>query len=136
LGQKTQFLRQKQGFPNIPNLRNIRNLFYSKLSKNYKNITLKSNFGNREKLVPTQILTRTFEFKLKMQGLIQVVQVLLLCVGTSKSILSRLVWGQHLIMVVLSSMSAWGQFHKQVSTRLFKKKLDCFIAKEALLVKL
>jgi hypothetical protein len=30
---------------------------------------LKSNFGNREKLVPTQIPTRTFKFKFGMQGL-------------------------------------------------------------------
>ncbi len=43
LGQKTLFLRekqgfggQKQGFPNIPNLWNIRNLFYFELSENYK----------------------------------------------------------------------------------------------------
>jgi len=47
------FWGQKQGFPNIPNLRKIWNLFYSKLSKNYKKMMLKLNFGNHEKLVPT-----------------------------------------------------------------------------------
>jgi hypothetical protein len=45
---------QKHGFPNIPNLRKIRNLFNLKLSKNYEKMTLKLNFRNREKLVPTQ----------------------------------------------------------------------------------
>jgi len=53
LGQKTLFLWQKQGFPNIPNLRDIWNLFYSKFSKNYKKITSKSNFYFCKKLVPT-----------------------------------------------------------------------------------
>ncbi len=31
-------------------------------------MTLKLNFGNREKLVPTRIPTRTFKFKFGMQG--------------------------------------------------------------------
>jgi hypothetical protein len=30
------------------------NLLYSELSKNYEKMTLKSNFGNRKKLAPTQ----------------------------------------------------------------------------------
>jgi len=64
-GQKTLFLGQKQGFPNIPNLRNILNLFYSEFSKNYKNMTLKSNFYFWEKHVPTRII----EFKFGMQGI-------------------------------------------------------------------
>ncbi len=37
---------QKQGFPNIWK---FRKLFYSKISKKYKKMTLNSNFGNREK---------------------------------------------------------------------------------------
>ncbi len=53
LGSKFKKQGQKQGFSNIPNLRKIRNLFYSKLSENYEKMTLKLNFGNREKLVPT-----------------------------------------------------------------------------------
>jgi len=67
LRQKQGFWGQKQGFPNIQNLWNIRNWFYSKLSKNYEKMTLKLNFKNCEKLVPT----RTFEFKFGMQGLNQ-----------------------------------------------------------------
>jgi hypothetical protein len=67
---KTGLWGQKQGFPNIPNLRKIQNIFYSKLSENYEKIMLKLNFENRKKLVPTQIPTRTFEFKFGMQGLI------------------------------------------------------------------
>jgi len=75
LGLKTLFLRQKQGFPNIPNLRDIQNLFYSKLFKNYKKITLKSNFRNCEKLFPTQ----TFEFKFGLQGLTIVCDYVCFC---------------------------------------------------------
>jgi len=67
LGQNP--VSEKQGFPNIPNLRNIWNLLYSELSENYENMTLKLNFENCKKLVPTQIPTRTFEFKFGMQGL-------------------------------------------------------------------
>ncbi len=63
---KTWVWGQKQGSPNIPNIRKIQNLFYSKLSQNYGKMTLKSSFGNREKLVPT----KTFECKFGMQGLI------------------------------------------------------------------
>ncbi len=40
-----------QGFPNI---RKFQKLLYYEISKNYKNMTLNSNFGNREKLVLTQ----------------------------------------------------------------------------------
>jgi len=36
----------KKGFPNI---RKFWNLFYSKLSENYKKMTLNLNFGNRKK---------------------------------------------------------------------------------------
>jgi len=36
---------------------------------------LKSNFVNREKLVPTRIPTRTFEFKFGMQGLTHLLKV-------------------------------------------------------------
>jgi len=57
LSQKTLFLSQKvwkQGLPNIRNLQKILNLFFSEFSKNYEKNMLKSNFGNREKLVPTQ----------------------------------------------------------------------------------
>jgi len=42
---------------------------FTEYYKNYKKIMLKLNFGNREKLVKTQIPTRTFEFKFGMQGL-------------------------------------------------------------------
>jgi len=45
-------------------------LFYSKLSENYEKMTLKTNFGNREKLVPTQKPTQMFGLKFGMQGLI------------------------------------------------------------------
>jgi len=38
-------------------------------SKHYEKMKLKSNFENCEKLVQTQILTQTFEFKFGMQGL-------------------------------------------------------------------
>ncbi len=69
-GQKQGFLGQKQGFLNIPNLRNIQNFFYSELSKNYEKMTLKLNFENCKKLIPTRIPTRTFQFKFGMQGLI------------------------------------------------------------------
>jgi len=48
---------RKQGFPNI---RKFRKLFYSELSENYEKVTLNSNFGNREKLVPTQKPTQKF----------------------------------------------------------------------------
>ena len=65
------FWGQKQGFPNIPNLRKIQKLFYSKLSENYKKMTLKSNFGNLKKLVPTQKLTQMFGLKFRMQALTQ-----------------------------------------------------------------
>jgi len=44
-------------------------LLYSELSENYEKMTLISNFENWEKLVLTQIPTRTFEFKFGMQGL-------------------------------------------------------------------
>jgi len=44
-------------------------VLYSELSENYENMTLKLNFENCKKLVPTQIPTRTFEFKFGMQGL-------------------------------------------------------------------
>jgi len=54
---------RKQGFPNF------RKLFYSKLSKNYEKMTLNSNFGNCQKLVRTQKLTRKFGYKFGMQGL-------------------------------------------------------------------
>ncbi len=78
-GQKTLFLRQKQGFwgqkrenrgfrtfqiyrifgiCSIPNFPKIT-----------KKMTLKLNFENCKKLVLTQILTRTFKFKFGMQGL-------------------------------------------------------------------
>ncbi len=66
---KTGVFGSKQGFPNIPKFQKVQNLFYSRLSKNYKKMMLKPNFGNCKKLVPTQIPTRTFEFKLGMQGL-------------------------------------------------------------------
>jgi len=76
LGQKNLFLRvlgskfkkqgQKQGFPNIPNLRKIQNLFFSELSENYQKMMLKSNFGNREKLIPTRKPTRMFGLKFGM----------------------------------------------------------------------
>ncbi len=76
LGQKILFLRQKlgvlgqkQGFPNFPNILNIRNLFYSELSKNYKKMILKSNFGNQEKLIPIRKLTLMFGLKFGMQGI-------------------------------------------------------------------
>jgi len=68
LSQKTLFLGQKvwknseTGFPNI---RKFWKLFYSKISENYEKMMLNSNFGNREKLVPTQKLTQKFG----MQGL-------------------------------------------------------------------
>jgi len=70
--QKPLFWGQKQGFSNIWYLRKIQNLFYSKLSENYEKMTLKSNFGNCEKLVPTWKLTWIWMFGLKigMQGLI------------------------------------------------------------------
>jgi hypothetical protein len=42
-----------QGFPNVRNLQKFWKLFYSKLSGNYKKMTLNSNFKNRKKLVPT-----------------------------------------------------------------------------------
>jgi len=63
LSQKTLFLGQKvrklwkQGFPNI---QKFWKLFYSKLSENYKKMTLNSNHGNREKLIPTQKLAQKF----------------------------------------------------------------------------
>ncbi len=41
----------KQGFPNI---RKFQKLFYSEISENYEKMTLNSNFGNCEKLVPTR----------------------------------------------------------------------------------
>ena len=63
------FWDQKHGFPNIPNLQIIWNLFYSELSENYEKMTLKSNFGNCKKLVPTQKPTRMFGLKFGMQGL-------------------------------------------------------------------
>jgi len=82
LGQKTLFLSKKTcfgvkvqktgsitGVGNIPNLWKIRNLFFSELSKNYEKITLKLNFGNREKLFQTQKPTRMFGLKFGMQGL-------------------------------------------------------------------
>jgi hypothetical protein len=47
----------------------FRKIEISKLSKNIEKITLNSNFGNCEKLVPTRKLTRKFEFKFGMQGL-------------------------------------------------------------------
>ncbi len=67
LSQKTLFLGQKvwkkfgkslEKFGNVRKLgflkvRKFRKLFFSELSKNYKKMTLNSNFGNREKLVPT-----------------------------------------------------------------------------------
>jgi len=67
-GQKTLFLRQKQGFANILNLWNIQNLLFSKFSKNYQKMTSKLNFYICEKLVPTQIPTRIFELEFGMQG--------------------------------------------------------------------
>jgi len=39
--------------------------------RKYKKITLKLNFGNREKLVPTRKPTRMFGLKFRMQGLIE-----------------------------------------------------------------
>jgi len=72
LGQKVWkplFWGQKQGFPNIRNLWKIWNLFYSELSENYEKMMLKSNFGNRKKLVPTQKPTQMFGLKFGMQGL-------------------------------------------------------------------
>jgi len=48
---------RKQGFPNV---RKFQKLFYSEISKNYKKMKINSNFRNREKLVPTQKLTRKF----------------------------------------------------------------------------
>jgi len=74
LSQKTLFLGQKvwkQGFPNIWNLQKIWNLFYSKLSENYTKMTLKLNFGNCKKLVPTRKPTRMFSLKFGMQGLMK-----------------------------------------------------------------
>ncbi len=68
LRQKQGFGGQKQGFPHIPNLWNIQNLFYSEFSKNYEKMMSKSNFYFCKKLVPTQILTRIFEFEFGMQG--------------------------------------------------------------------
>ncbi len=50
-------------------MKKIWNLFYSKLSENHEKMTLKSKFGNCEKLVPTQKLTRMFGLKFGMQGL-------------------------------------------------------------------
>jgi hypothetical protein len=41
----------------------------SEISKNIEKITLNSNFGNCEKLVPTRKPTQKFEFKFGMQGL-------------------------------------------------------------------
>ncbi len=67
-GQKLGFWGQKLGFPNILNLQN---LFISELSKKYKNMTLKLNFENCEKLVQTRILTQTFECKFRMHALIE-----------------------------------------------------------------
>ncbi len=60
-GFQTIRIYGKLGICSIPN--------FTKLQK----MMLKLNFGNREKLVPTwiptQIPTRTFEFKFRMQGL-------------------------------------------------------------------
>jgi len=51
----------------------ILNLFYSEL---YEKMTLKLNFGNREKLVPTWKLTWMFGLKFGMQGLTKIVRLL------------------------------------------------------------
>jgi len=72
--KKTLFLRVlgsklKKKNKNIPNLWKIWNLFYSYLSKNYEKMTLKSNFGNRKKLVPNRKPTRMYGLKFGMQGL-------------------------------------------------------------------
>jgi len=40
----------------------------TELSKNNEKMMLKLNFGNREKLVPTQKLTQMFGLKFGMQG--------------------------------------------------------------------
>jgi hypothetical protein len=66
---KHQFLGQKQGFLNIQNLWKNWKLFFSELSENNKKMTLRSNFGNHEKLVLTQKLTQMFGLKFGMQGL-------------------------------------------------------------------
>jgi len=55
--KKVLVIVRKLGFPNVGK---FRKLFYSKLSKNYEKMTLNSNFGNREKLVPTGKPTRKF----------------------------------------------------------------------------
>jgi len=48
-----------------------------KISEHYEKMTLKLNFENCEKLVPTRILTQTFEFKFRMQGLTKIADSLL-----------------------------------------------------------
>ncbi len=47
----------------------FRKIEISELSENIKKITLNLNFGNCEKLIPTQKPTQKFEFKFGMQGL-------------------------------------------------------------------
>jgi hypothetical protein len=57
--RKLDFLNvRKLDFPKVrkldfPNVRKFRKLLFSELSEIYKKMTLNSNFGNREKLVPT-----------------------------------------------------------------------------------
>jgi hypothetical protein len=57
----------------------LRKIENSEFSKHYKKMTLKSNF---EKLVATQIPTRTFKFKFKMQGLNLFIEIL--CIKMSR----------------------------------------------------
>ncbi len=48
---------RKQGFPNV---RKFQKLFFSEISENYEKMMLNLNFGNCEKLVPTQKPTQKF----------------------------------------------------------------------------
>jgi len=59
----------KLDFPNVQKFRKFWKLLFSKLSKIYEKMTLNSNFGYHEKLVPTQKLTQKFGQKFGMQGL-------------------------------------------------------------------
>jgi len=84
LGQKTLFLSQKTLFLGQKVWKKFGKVWKSleKFGKfgyfgnrvfgtfeNYKKMTLNSNFGNRQKLVPTQKPTQMFGLKFGMQGL-------------------------------------------------------------------
>jgi len=58
-GKNSEKVR-KLGFPNVRIFQKFRKLYFSEHSENYKKMTLNSNFGNREKLVPARKPTQKF----------------------------------------------------------------------------